>query len=168
MSLIAPVSVVGDILETGSDDFYLITDAAFVKGELVRCPVNSDGTYTTCSAPTAASLGTPDSAIVSDGVFGIVLVGAASGGRALVRLRGEVEAYTLSSADASFTTTSGFIGNTSKQLELDMGNSQTNMKILALCIAAVDTTSIDTTVPTLRTVWFNGIEGFGRWGGSTS
>lgn len=166
--IIAGVSQVGNAFELGSDQYYLIADATFVKGECVLCPVNSDGTYTTCTAPTAASTGVVASAIASDGIFGIVIKGAVSGGYALVQLRGEVSAYTKSTADANITVSGTYIPATGKFLEFDQGNGVTNAKWVALSTEQVLTASIDTTVSTLRTVWFDGINGFGRHGGSTS
>ena len=166
--IIAGVSNVGDSFELGSDQYYLVADATFIHGECGLCPVNSDGSYTTCTAPTAASTGVVASAIASDGIFGIVIKGAVAGGYALVQLRGQVSAYTKSTADANLTVNGTFIPATGKFLEFDQGNGVTNAKWVALCTGQVLTASVDTTVSTLRTVWFDGINGFGRHGGSTS
>lgn len=168
MAVIAGVSNVGDSFELGSDKYFLLADATFIPGECVLCPVNSDGSYTTCTAPTAASTGVVASAIASDGIFGIVVKGAVAGGYALVQLRGEVTAFTKSTADASMAGGGTFIPATGKFLEYDQGNGVTNAKWVALSLYAVPTASVDTTVSTLRIVWFDGINGFGRHGGSTS
>lgn len=168
MSMFSPVSNVGAPFELGEDAFYLVADATFIPGDCVLCPVNSDGTYTTCTTPTAASTGVVASSIASDGVFGIVVKGAVSGGFAKVLIRGEVDANMLSTAAASITVGGTFIPNTSKQLEFDQGNGVTNAKWVALFSGANATVAASTSTPALRKVWFNGLEGFGRHGGSTS
>lgn len=168
MSILSPVSQIGDTLEPGDDQFWLLAGATFIPGDTVLCPVNSDGTYTTCTTPTAASTGVVASAIASDGVFGVVRKGATSGNYARVQIRGEVDANMLSTAAASITVGGTFIPNTSKQLEFDQGNGVTNAKWVALFVGAGSTVSSSTSTPAIRKVWFNGIEGFGRHGGSTS
>ena len=71
--IISTVSAVGDTFEASQTEVLLTAVATFSKGECILCVLDSDGRYTTCVAPTAASLGTVASAICSNGTFGIIL-----------------------------------------------------------------------------------------------
>lgn len=165
--IIASTSAVGDSFEASQTEVQLVAGAAFSKGECVLCVLDSDGRYTTCTAPTAASLGTVASAISSNGTFGIILEDVASGGIARVCMRGEVKAIVLSTSDASLVQDGHLVPNTSKQLEFDL-TGLFNMKLVAMITASVTGGGTATSTPTLRTVLFNGREGFGRFGGTAS
>jgi hypothetical protein len=153
------------------DVLLIATGAGFSRNDVVQCPVNSDGSYTTCITPTAAGIGTVASAICSDGIMGVVL-GSAAGfeavaqnGTAQVRLRGRVPAVLLSTSAAAYAIDAPMFVNTSKQLEVDQAGGDANKKIVATAtVAATSATS----TPTAFTVMFDGIGGFGRCGGSAS
>lgn len=133
----------------------------FAVGDTVACVPNSLGAHVTCTTPTTAMLGAVSSAICSDADFGVVTE-LLSNGNVKVCLRGRVSATVLSTANAAIGIDSPFIPNTSKQLELDQ--SAVNVKFVALATAAVSGGS--TATPALRTVWFDGLNGFGRYGGT--
>ena len=59
------------------------------------------------------------------------------------------------------------VPNTSKQLEYDL-TGLFNMKLVGQVTASVTGGGGATSTPTLRTVFFNGREGFGRFGGTAS
>lgn len=167
--IISRVSHTGDSFEVNQEEAQLIADAAFIPGEVVLCSLDADGRYTTCTAPTSASLGAVSSAIASNGTFGVILEAVASGGPARVLVRGQVSAYVLSTSDASLVADGHLIPNTSKQLEYDLANpGDVNKKLVAMVTASVTGGGGATSTPTLRTVFFNGREGFGRHGGSSS
>lgn len=165
--IISNVSHTGDTFEAAQTEVLLTAGAAFSVGECVLCVMDSDGRYTTCTAPTAASLGTVASAIASNGTFGIILEAVASGATARVCVRGEVKAIVLSTSDASLVQDGHLVPNTSKQLEFDL-TGLFNMKLVGMVTASVTGGGGATSTPTLRTVMFNGREGFGRMGGTAS
>lgn len=165
MSRFSEVSVNDQSIPVDQLDVILVPDAAFTVGQVVMCPAGALGSHETCTTPTTASLGAVSSAIVSDEDMGVVKE-ILPNGNLLVCMSGKVDAITLSTSDASIPSDGPFIPNTSKQLELDV--SAVNVKFVALATATVATGSVDTTVPTARTVWFDGMNGFGRYGGTSS
>lgn len=169
--IISTVSAVGDTFEASQTEVLLTAVATFSKGECVLCVLDADGRYTTCVAPTAASLGTVASAICSNGTFGIILedvIGTATvPATARVCVRGQVQAIVLSTSDASLVQDGHLVPNTSKQLEYDL-TGLFNMKLVGQVTASVTGGGGATSTPTLRTVFFNGREGFGRFGGTAS
>lgn len=165
--IISNVSHTGDSFEAAQTEVLLTADADFLQGECVLCVMGSDGRYTTCTTPTSASLGTVSSSIAKNGTFGIILESVASGATARVCIRGQVSAYVLSTSDASLVADGHLVPNTSKQLEYDL-TGLFNMKLVGMITASVTGGGGATSTPTLRTVFFNGREGFGRFGGTAS
>lgn len=150
------------------------TGAGFSRNDVVQCPIDTDGGYTTCITPTAAGIGTTASAVCSDAIFGVVL-GSATGfeavaqnALALVRLRGLVSAKVLSTSDASLVQDGFLFPNTSKQLEYDQAGGDANKKNVAMVTTSVTGGGSVTSTPTVRQVAFDGINGFCRNGGSAS
>lgn len=162
----ATLSVAGDSYFAQADAFPFTANAAFTLGDVGRCVMDADGNYTSVSAPTAASLGTVASAICSDGIFAVCLATVASGAVGKFLVRGPVSATCLSTANAAINLDEDYIANTSKQLEVDQATGDTNKKLIALAPVAV--AGGGTSTPAARTVLFEGIEGFGRHGGTTS
>lgn len=134
----------------------------FAVGDCVACVPDSLGAHKTCTTPTTAMIGAVSSAIVTDADFGIVTE-LKSNGDVKVCLQGKVTATVLSTSNAAIGVESPFIVNTSKQLELDVG-SAVNAKFVALATASATGTS----TPALRVVNFDGLNGFGRYGGTAT
>lgn len=134
----------------------------FAVGDCVACIPDSLGVHKTCTTPTTAMIGAVSSAIVTDADFGIVTE-LLSNGNVKVCLQGKVTATVLSTSNTAIGVESPFIVNTSKQLELDVG-SAVNAKFVALATASATGTS----TPALRVVNFDGLNGFGRYGGTAT
>lgn len=174
MGILAPLAAGGISYDPGNFDVSLLANAAFQKGEVVMCDIDStSGRFVSCTAPSTASLGAVSSAICSDGVFGVVLEAVASGAQANVRIRGTVKAVTQSTTNAPWAADSIFIvktgvtynGVSASVVELDQGAGTVSRKWVARGVESI-TSGMST--PQLRTLNFNGSEGFGRYGGTAS
>lgn len=174
MSIHAKLAPGGLTYDVQNYDVDLTANAAFQKGEVVMCDIDSNtGRFVSCTAPSSASLGAVSSAICSDGVFGVVLSAVASGATAKVRIRGLVQAVTQSTSNTAWATDSIFIVKTgvtynatsTTVVELDQGAGTVNQKWVARGMEAIVS---GMSTPQLRTLHFNGLEGFGRYGGTTS
>lgn len=174
MGILSPLAAGGVTYDLGVLDVSLLANAAFQQGEIVMCDIDSStGRFVSCTAPSAASLGAVSSAICSDGVFGVVLEAVASGAQAKVRIRGIVKAVTQSTSSANWAADSVFIVKravtynaiSTTVVELDQGAGTVNQKWVA---RGVESITSGTGTPQLRTLNFNGLEGWGRYGGTSS
>lgn len=164
--MISPMSAAGRSYDAGVLEPIVTPDVTtFVVGDVVMLPIDSDGRYTTCTTPTAAGIGTTASSICSDGVFGVVKT-VFSTTRLRVTVIGYCQATALSTSNAAIAVDAPFFVNTSKQLELDHASADTNKKWVAL--AAASAAGGGTSTPALRSVFFNGLTGFGRYPGTAS
>lgn len=174
MGILAQLAAGGVSYDLGNLDVSILANAAFQQGEVVMCDIEStSGRFVSCTAPSSASLGAVSSAICSDGVFGVVLEAVASGAQAKVRIRGIVKAVTQSTGNTAWGTDSVFIVKTgvtynatsTTVVELDQGAGTVNKKWVARGVESI-TSGMST--PQLRTLNFNGLEGWGRYGGTSS
>lgn len=133
-----------------NDVYVAASGASFSTGDVVALRLNSSNMcWDTCVTPTSTDL--------TAGILAVCTQDIASGARGKVRVRGVVTAFTKATAG---TVTNGTLltATTSKDLEADRatyGLNQGKFVARALFTGAVGSTR------TLRSVVFDGINGFG-------
>lgn len=153
---------------TTVDNRVTLSGITATVGDCLLLPTDTSGIASTAIAPTSVSTGVPGVNIIEDGWFGIVIDllggGGADGTDVLVRTKGIVKAWT--SAGAAFAVDQAFAPNTSKQMaaSVTLTLGEANKKLVAVTTES-DAAGSPATI--LRTVLFDGINGFGRSGGAT-
>lgn len=172
----------------GEIDVNLTALGSITKYDLVACPINSDGTFTTCRAATTNDNGAVYDVDGGANVsytslslpLGIAQATVTVGQTVKVRLRGRTRAVVISNAAANSAppgvgcvggTASG--GTTTVMLDAHtafvasgQGNTAEgylNARVIASYLTTTQLGSVDTLAAgTESWVLFNGIEGFGR------
>lgn len=164
----------GSSLSLAETDVILTTTEAINRGQVVVCIPNSDGTFTTCRKTTVTSsidAGVSASGTATNQFVGVAMHDAASGALLRIRLRGLVEvlAYSTNGTPQILTDNAlvcSISTGTAGVLDANVtGTAYANAKIVGVATNAA-TISSATSTTTLRTVHFNGIEGWGRFGGT--
>lgn len=163
----------GGSLNLSETDVTLTTTEAINKGQVVVCIPNSDGSFTTCRKTTvtnSADAGVSVSGTATSHFVGVAMHDAASGALLKVRLRGPVEvlAYSTNGTPqilADNALVCSISTGTAGVLDANVtGATYANAKIVAVATNSA-TISSATSTTTRRSAHFNGIEGWGRFGG---